>query len=339
MVGRQHFRLIGSGSWLPQRKVTAADTDLRIGMPSGWTLQNVGVAERYECLAPESLISMGTEAISRALDDAQLSWDDVDLLLDCSTCRYRPIPCNAVHYNQVFTTVGGPRPARGGDRAVPCFDVQSTCLGFAVALNVANGLMANGSLRHVVIVAAEAGMAGLNWQQPESAALIGDGAAAVVLRYDAGVEQPCAFAHETLGQFLEQCRIDGGGHFLPPYDYDPDQRAPYCFDMNGPAVFRTALKYLPELVDRVRDAWGLDRELQVLPHQASPKALELIRQKLGVAPARFHCVVEKVGNLIAAGMPFVLNHCRQQGTIQRGDSLMLLGTSAGYSQAVMIWQL
>jgi 3-oxoacyl-[acyl-carrier-protein] synthase-3 len=182
-------------------------------------------------------------------------------------------------------------------------------------------------------------MAGLNWSQPESAALIGDGAAAVVLRFDASIDHPWIFGHETLGQFLEHCRIDGGGHFLPPYDFVPENRAPYCFDMNGPAVFRTALKYLPELVSKVQAAWGDFSRIQVLPHQASPKALELIRQKLGFSTDQFHCVVRRVGNMIAAGMPFVLDHCRRTGAVRAGDSLMLLGTSAGYSQAAAIWQL
>ncbi len=343
MVSRQYFRLIGSGAYLPDRLVTATETDRRIGMPDGWTMANVGVETRYECLAPETLISMGTKAIERALADAQIAWSQIDLLLDCSACRYRPIPCNAAHYSQIFaerSAMTAPAATLPSDPPpVPCFDIQSTCLGFAVALNVANSLMAAGGMRHVVIVASEAGMAGLNWQQPESAALIGDGAAAVVLRYDDTVTHPMVFGHETMGQYLEHCRIDGGGHYLPPYDFDPNDRSPYCFDMNGPAVFRTALKHLPELVDRVRGAWGELRPLQVLPHQASPKALELIRQKLGFPASQFHRVVGQVGNLIAAGMPFVLDHCRKLGTIQAGESIMLLGTSAGYSQAVAIWEL
>lgn len=343
MVSRQYFRLIGSGTYLPDRLVTAAETDRRIGMPSGWTMANVGVETRYECLAPETLISMGTKAIERALAEAQIGWHQVDLLLDCSACRFRPIPCNAAHYSQIFAEqIAKHNPmvsSHQGPHHVPCFDVQSTCLGFAVALNVANSLMASGGFKQVVIVASEAGMAGLNWQQPESAALIGDGAAAVVLRYDDSVQHPMVFGHETMGQYLEHCRIDGGGHYLPPYDFNPQDRAPYCFDMNGPAVFRTALKYLPELVERVCQAWGGNRPLQVLPHQASPKALELIRQKLGYPESQFHRVVGQVGNLIAASMPFVLDHCRKSGSIQSGDSILLLGTSAGYSQAVAIWEL
>jgi 3-oxoacyl-[acyl-carrier-protein] synthase-3 len=216
--------------------------------------------------------------------------------------------------------------------------VQSTCLGFLTALHVANSLLAGGAYRHLVIVCAESGLQGVNWKEAESACLMGDGAAAVVLRR--AEPRPTYFhAQETFSQYLDTCEVRGGGHRLPPYAYRPENDADFRFHMDGPRVFRVALKHLPPLVGRLlREAGLTTGDLHVVPHQASPRAVEAVRRSLGFEPGRFHNRVAGQGNLSAAGIPAVLHQCRQEGVIARGDRVLLLGTAAGYSQAGLIFE-
>ena len=328
MDTRQHFCIAGSGIYLPQQRLTAEDVDRRLGKARGWTRAHSGVVERFECVAPETLGSMARAAVTEAMADAAVDWPEIDLILDASTSRHRPLPCNAVHIQSLF----GAAASR-----IPCFDVQSTCLGFVVALHVANGLFSTGAYRHILIVCSEAGLAGINWQEAESAVLMGDGAAAVVLRRRRD-EARCIYRHETYAELIDACLVDGGGHHLTPFEYCAENDHRYRFHMDGPAMFRAARKYLPRMVAEALDAVDVDRSrLHVVPHQASPRGLELVARLLKMPRYRFHVGMETCGNLAAAGIPLMYHRCRKGGYFQQGDPVMLLGTSAGYSQAVMVF--
>ncbi len=337
MATRQNFVIAGTAGYTPSKSITAEEIDLRIGEQPGWTRAHVGVETRYECKAPETMLTMSKHVIQTALDRASITWSNVDLLIDCSTTRCRPIPCNAAHHLALFGEE---------TRGIAGFDIQSTCLGFLLALNTANALFSTGAYRHIVLVASECAMEGINWQQPESAALIGDGAAAVVLRAS---EQfgTVVMHHQVYGEHLETCRIDGGAHNLLPFEYSDKRRAEYSFNMNGPAVFRAAISKLPRMVRTVVEEWSsserrsLDavKEIHVIPHQASPRALEAVQALLATSPERFHSCVRHTGNMAAASLPFMLNWCLENKRIPAGSPCMLLGTSAGYAQAAMIFTL
>jgi 3-oxoacyl-[acyl-carrier-protein] synthase-3 len=268
------------------------------------------------------------------MDDAEIVWSDVDLLIDCSTTRIRPIPCNAAHHLASFGE---------HTRGIACFDIQSTCLGFLVALNTANALIGTGAYRHIILVASECAMQAINWSQPESAALIGDGAAAVVLEPASSLGN-LVMMHQSYTEYLDLCKVDGGAHKLPPSEYTPERRAEYSFDMNGPAVFRLALSKLPTMARAAISEWlampelsNLVDELHTIPHQASPRALASIRTLLGISEERFHTSVRETGNVAAASIPFTLDWCLKSARMPSRSPCMLLGTSAGYAQGVLIF--
>ncbi len=327
---QQHFSILGTGFHLPQRKLTAEDVDERAGKPRGWTRTHTGVVDRYECAAPETLATMACAAIASAMRDASVRWRDVDLILDGSNCRHQPIPCNAAYLQH---SLGA--EANG----IPCMDVQSTCLGFIVALHVANALFATGAYQHILIVCSEQALLGVNWQEPESACLMGDGAAAVVLRRT----DPAPgyfFAHQTFGEHLDTCQIRGGGHVYPVTNYTPETESAFRFHMDGPLLMRTAAKHLPPMTESLLAEAGLEaQEVHVIPHQASPKALNVVRRLLRFRAERFHNRVAQMGNLIAASIPAVLHQTRAERLTAPGDAVLLLGTSAGYSQAGLIFRM
>ncbi len=326
----QHFEIIGSGLHLPQRKLTAPDVDARAGLPTGWTAEHTGVLERYECVAPETLTTMAQRAIEQAMREAAIPWSDVDLILDASTCRHQPIPCNAAVIQN----------ALGSDaEGIACMDVQSTCLGFIVALQVANALFGTGGYRNILIVCSEAALLGVNWNEPESACLMGDGAAAVVLRRSEP-RPGYVYAHQTFAQHLDVCQIRGGGHLLPVTTYTAETDSTFRFHMDGPQLLRVAAKHLPSMAQSLlRDADLEPDGVHLVPHQAAPKALNLIRRLLHFKADHFHNRVATMGNLIAASIPAVLHQCRVEGLLPKGQPVMLLGTSAGYSQAGVIFRM
>lgn len=334
---QQYFRILGSGIYLPPHKVSAEEIDQRLQKPSGWTATHAQVVTRYECRSPESIATMAGNAARKAVENAQVELSTIDLIIDCSTSLYQPIPCNAAVYQAQL----GPSAA-----GIPCIDVHGTCLGFLLALNVANGLFAARAYRRVLIVASEAALAGVNWNEPESASLMSDGAAAFVLeRSDAISQSPTepssavedsvfAYRHQTFSEFLDACEVRSGAHRQGPFEYKPQNDADYRFHMHGSKLYRIARLKLPALVEQVLQQTCCPRQqVHIVPHQASPFAVESIRRLIEHPSERYYNRVAQMGNMVAASMPVILHQVLTEGLIRRGDHVMLLGTSAGYGQA------
>lgn len=325
---KQYFKIIGSARKLPAKCITAEALDQRAGLPAGWTEQHTGVRFRYEAVEPENGTTLGCRVVGDALASAGLGLRDLELLIDASLCVQQPIPSNSALLQQAL----GPEAAGGAT-----MDVHSSCLGFAVALQVVNGLFASGAHRRGVIVCAETHLRGVNWNDPESSHLMGDGAAAIVLEACAP-QHEFAFRFETFGSGANLCQVQGGGHRLLPYDYSEEKRALYQFEMDGKGVHKFASTHLPPMVRRVlAEAAARIEDLHVIPHQASGPAIELLARRLAVNPDRLHSSVKNHGNLVAAGLPFVLHAARAE--LAPGTRVMMIGTAAGYSQAAAIFTL
>jgi 3-oxoacyl-[acyl-carrier-protein] synthase-3 len=321
----QHFRITGSGRYLPRLRIDAEELDARLGFAPGTVFARTGVQHRYRATGDESAATMARIVIGRALAEARCGLGELDLVIDASLCVQQPIPCNAALIQEALGEAAA---------GVPCMDVHASCLGFFAALKVVNGLFASGDAKRILVVCAETPLAGVNWAEPESACLMGDGAAAFVFEAAAPVS-PCRLAMETFSEGAHLCEVEGGGHRLPSYDYTAEIDAKYRFRMDGKAVHKLASRLLPPLVERVlRETACSLNDVEVVPHQASGPAVELITRRLGISRERLHATLAEHGNLVAASLPFVLHGVREKNPV--GTRVMLLGTAAGYTQAVGI---
>jgi 3-oxoacyl-[acyl-carrier-protein] synthase-3 len=220
---------------------------------------------------------------------------------------------------------------------IPCFDINSTCLSFVTALDVVSHLIQAGAYQNVLVVSSELGSPGLTWKDHEVISLFGDGAAAAVVSANkVGGEKASALlgSHmETYGEGANFCEIRGGGTGLFSTRYTTETREDFLFHMSGPKMFKLALKMLPQFMDRLieKACVCMDDISLVIPHQASGSALALIQRKLDLPDERFFNVLERNGNMIAASIPSALHQAVAQGRVKRGDTVMLVGTSAGLS--------
>ncbi|OXM82983.1 beta-ketoacyl-ACP synthase III [Paenibacillus rigui] len=317
-------RIAGTGTYLPECLITDAEMDARLQVKPGWVNKKTNVVKRH-FIQNETASRMGAKAARRALDAAGLEFAQIDCLVCTSATMEQPIPCTASLIQK----------ALGQEQSgVPSFDVNSTCLSFVAGLDMMSYMVHAGRYRRVLLIATEVASKGLNWQQKESAALFGDGAAAVVIERS---EDDCSrilhAAMETYSSGAHYSEIRGGGSAMHASKYTEATAADYLFDMNGEAIFRMASKLLPDFLQGMLGATGSrigDYRL-VIPHQGSAMAMRLLRRKLGIAEEQLMYITPDHGNTIAASIPMGLHEAIRQGRIQRGDRVLLLGTSAGFS--------
>jgi 3-oxoacyl-[acyl-carrier-protein] synthase-3 len=324
----QYFTIKGSARALPRKQVLSAELDARLGLRTGWTAEHTGVLRRHQCSGPDEARELTARVCHAALADAGMSLRQLDLIVDASLSVQQPIPCNAALVQEALGA-----EARG----IPGIDVHASCLGFVAAVNVVNGLFASGAVRSALIVCAETPLQGVNWNEPESACLMGDAAAAHVL-VAREATAPCDFVFETFAEGATLCEVKGGGHRRPPFGYSHGDEAAFRFHMDGKAVHRLASKRLPPMLQGLFQRTGRDlTAVDLVPHQASGPALEFMRRRLGVPAERFHVSIADHGNLVAASIPFVLDAVRRK--LGAGSPVLLVGTAAGYTQAAGLFVL
>lgn len=318
----------GTGIYRPRRDLPSAEIDRRLGWPEGEVARRVGLTTRAVASEDETSSRMAAQAGQMALRAAGITAEGVDLVLAACGVGEQPIPATAtlVHAHLDLQRSG-----------IPAYDIGATCLSFIAALDHAALKIAAGQARRVLIVSADIASTGLDWSRPDGAAIFGDGAAAVVLGRAAqsGPQAPAclASAFETWSDGRAACVLAAGGTRINPAR--PGGIAPQdgLFYMDGRAAFRVTRRHLPAFLTRLLRAAGLRRDQidLVVPHQASAQGLAHARAALGFAPDRLVDIFATHGNQIATSLPTALHHAITGGRLRRGDTALLVGSSAGIS--------
>lgn len=320
----RNLKIISTAKYLPKKVVTDEEMDQKLCTKAGWVRKKSGVIKRH-FVEDETTPQMGAIVVEEALRKAQLKFRDLDALVATSGVPAQAIPCTASLIQEQLGET---------DSGVPCFDMNSTCLSFVTGLDMMSYAVAAGRFRRVAIVASEAASIGLNYQEKESCSLMGDGAACIIIEEDPDKESGVLFSHmETYSSGAHDAELRGGGSLKHPFRNPNVKEDDFLFNMNGPRIFKQASKVMLPFCDRL--FFGQDVRLHdldmVIPHQASMMALGLIRKKLEIPPEKFLIFVEDHGNQIAASIPTGLHNAIESKKIKRGDKVLLLGTSAGFS--------
>ncbi len=315
---RLRVKIASTAFYAPPRVETAAQLAPQIGRSEEWIITKTGVRERR--ISEEPVEVMAAHAARAALQ----SGPPPDLIVNASTTARQLIPDTSVFIQEQL-----------GLEGIPSFSIHATCLSFLVALHNAGAVVAAGAYRRVLVVSAECASAARNLAEPESAALLGDGAAAAVLeptpQGESSELQSFIMTTWPTGAALTELR--GFGQRRHPDDART-RAEDNLFSMDGPGVYRFARRRVIALVQQLLSTNGLrpDDVDWVVPHQASGPGLELV-PRLGFRAERVVNVIARYGNCVAASIPMALAHAAAEGNLQRGDRVLLLGTGAGFSVA------
>jgi 3-oxoacyl-[acyl-carrier-protein] synthase-3 len=317
------LQILGTGEYIPQRRVASEEFDQRWEKPRGWTYEQTGVASRAFVSNGENTVTMGAAAAKSALDSAGVDARQLDAIISIGSVPFQAIPCTAVFLQRALDL---------SDSGIPAFDINATCLGFLVALDLVAQGIATGRYKTVLIVASEPASVGLNWDDPQTAGLFGDGAAALVIgsprRPGASL---LATRIKTFSSGLEYCQIRAGGSALSPRLNAEAARTGAVFEMRGHQAYKLAAELLPGfLADLFEQAQINVQSISVwVPHQASGRAVNHLRRALQIPAEQMIMTLETLGNQVSASLPIALHRGLISGRIQPGNTIALVGSGAG----------
>jgi len=311
-----NVRITGIGYYLPKTVETSQELSPKINKSLEWILSRTGVEERR--ISDVDVDEMGSIAAKKAL-----GYKIPDLIINASGVGKQIIPDTSVFLQKKLNFSG-----------IPCFSIHATCLSFLVALNTASVFISQGTYNRVLIVSSDRGTRGRNYSQPESAALLGDAAAAVVLEKsdNSDKSQILSYSMQTWPEGASYTEVRGGGTNLHPHD-DQTTYDDNLFSMNGPMIYKMARKKVYKLIQKDLKDNNLNiSDIDCLvPHQASLLAIKAYSKFGGFDEDKVINIISKTGNCVAASLPLALAIACEKKKIIRDDYVYLIGTGAGLS--------
>ncbi|HUG71866.1 MAG TPA: 3-oxoacyl-[acyl-carrier-protein] synthase III C-terminal domain-containing protein [Steroidobacteraceae bacterium] len=319
------LEILGTGEYVPATRVASSELDRRWNKPARWTEEQTGVVSRAFVSGGENVISMGVAAARAALADAHIAAAELDAVVAVGSVPAQAIPCTAAFFHRELGLASS---------GIAAFDINATCLGFLAALDLLAPAIAAGRYRHVLVIASEVASVGLDWNDPLTAGLFGDGAGAVVLSRSRNPGASLLAARlQTFSAGVEHCQVQAGGTLLDPRtNHEKYVEASY-FRMKGRATYRLAAALLPNFLESLARHAGIElKQIDTwITHQASGRALRHLQKLLLLPPERFVLTLPTHGNQISASLPVALHRARHDGRLQPGQYVALIGSGAGLS--------
>ena len=332
MINEKRVKIISAGKYLPKRIITDEFFDKMFGFEKGWTLHKSGVKNRHY-IEDETQVDMAAYAAEDAFKKAGIDKSSIDCIVFCGGVSQQPIPCTASLIQKRLELENS---------GIPCFDINSTCLGFVTAFDTVSSLIETNSYKRVLLVASDIASVGIDYSDPKSCILFGDAAAAVIVEKTPDNENSkiLKYNFKTYSEGADAARIRGGGTLLYSTKYCEDNKKDYLFYMDGMKLYEIASKKLGQIFNDTLNECNLtmDDIKLIVPHQASLMSMKLLQRKMKVPNEKFMYNIENNGNTIASSIPLAFDCAIESNRIKRGDKVMFVGTSAGLSIGVMIFE-
>ena len=317
-----YARIIGTGSYLPEKVLTNAELEQMIDTTAEWVVERTGVEERHIAAPGETTCDLAEQASRRALAAAGIAPGDIDLIVLGTTTPDHVFPSVATQLQHRLGCYGG-----------PAFDVQAVCTGFVYALDIANRFIRTGASRRALVVGADTFTRIINWQDRATCILFGDGAGAVVL---AASEQPGIIDSRlgADGRYKELLWVPAG----VSSGYDRTRENAAFVEMRGSEVCKVAVTTLKEIAEQILAANSMTvADLNwLIPHQANRRILAATAKRLGLSEQRMVDCVRTHGNTSAASVPLALDVAVRDGRIQPGDTVLLEGFGGGFTWGAVL---
>jgi len=311
--------IAGLGRYVPERKLSNFDLERMVDTSDEWIVQRTGIRERRIAAAHEVTSSMALQAAQLALADARMTPGELDLVICATVTGDQPFPATACRIGKDL----------GADRAGG-FDLAAACSGFVFGAQVAAAFIRSGMHRNVLVIGAETLSRILDYQDRNTCVLFGDGAGAAVFAplERAGRGEFLAGSMSMDGGSEDVLALPAGGSRHPASSETVASRM-HFMKMGGTRVFKFAVRVFAEMVQKVREQYGLSEIGLIIPHQVNQRIIESAMEQAGLPMQLVFCNIDKYGNTSAASVPIALSEAYDAGRLQQGKLVMMPAFGAG----------
>jgi len=329
-VARPVAEVASIGTAVPDQIVTNDDLSKTLDTSDEWIVERTGIRERRIARPDESLASLCVTAARKAMSRAGVTADELDAIVLSTVSPDRRMPGTACDVQALL----------GAEQAA-AFDISAACPGFVYGLGIAEGFVATGTSRTVLVLGGEKLSCITDWEDRSTAVLFGDGAGAAIVR----PAQPdgrgiLSTFLKTDGRLAPLLWIPGGGSLEPVSEKVLRERS-HFMKMKGREVFKAAVLAMAEATDEAlrRACVTADQIDLFVPHQANVRIIEATAKHAGIPMDKVMVNLEKYGNTSAASIPLALEQALEEGRVAKGSLLLFVAFGAGFTwgSAVVRW--
>lgn len=308
-------KINGTGSYLPEKKLTNHELESIVDTSDEWIRTRSGIQARHIAADNETAATMGIQAANNAITAADIAASQVDLIIVATATPDRIFPSTACMLQDAL-----------GCTNAAAFDISAACAGFVYALSIADQFIRAGTYQHVLVVGAEVLSKVIDWQDRSTCVLFGDGAGAVVL---SATQHP-----GIIDTHLDAMGEYGDILYLPNAGLNIDQ-APHKLKMQGKEVFKLAVNCFSDLIKTTLEKNNISQSMidWLIPHQANIRIIEALAKKLELPLEQVIISLQEHGNTSAASIPIALDEAIRRQRINRGDLLLLAAFGGGITWA------
>ncbi len=318
--------IIGTGSYAPEKILNNGDLSRIVDTTDEWITTRTGIKERRVAARDEQTSDMAAAAASRALEQANLSADELDLILVATATPDMIFPATACF---VQKKIGATNAA--------CLDVSAACAGFLVALEIAQQFITSHTYDTALVIGADKLTSITNWKDRNTCVLFGDGAGAAVLGHRGDAHGVISTYMASDGEFSDILFMPGGGS-KTPITAENAHLGLNTIHMSGKEVYKQAVTAMLAAAKRAIEQAGLtvDDIACLIPHQANLRIIEAVGERLGIPREKVFVNLDRYGNTSAAAVAMALDEANRSGQIKKGDYVLMVVFGGGLTWASTI---
>ena len=322
--------IVGTGSYVPDRVLTNSDLEKMVDTTDEWITTRSGIKERR--IAPDWMCTsdLAVEAARRAMEQANVREDEIDLIICATITPDMPFPATACLIQEKL-----------GAKRAAAFDMEAACSGFLYGLTTGAHLIGGGTHKKVLVIGADTMSRVIDYKDRATCVLFGDGAGAMLLEPATDGENAgfIDFLGEVDGSGGPALCMPAGGSRMPSSHETVEQRLHYV-KQDGQAVFKYAVRKMYEVCRDVltRNALTVDDVAIMIPHQANLRIINGAGERLGIPPEKVMVNIDRYGNTTAGTLPLATRDAIQQGRLKKGDLVLYAVVGAGYTVGAGLWR-